>query len=176
MGTMGTMRTLRNPTARGGGLRDDQTPAFGRSVADGSHADTHRHPPTPTDTHRHPPTPTDTHQHAARVSSTTTAGHECKSADSRFGQATPSTEAAGSGCCGRIGSCVESRQLKSSRPPSIKYTFKEVVCNPLQVRYHGLKCRSLGVKVSIIGSLAAGFCLVVGGQFGGASAFARSYT
>ena len=49
-----------------------------------------QHPPTATDTHRHPPKPTDTHQHAARVSTTTTAGHECESADSRFGQATPS--------------------------------------------------------------------------------------
>jgi len=49
-----------------------------------------RHPPTPTDTHRHPPTPTDTHQHAAIVSTATSAVHECKSADSRFGQATPS--------------------------------------------------------------------------------------
>ena len=69
---MGTMRTLRHPRVRGGRLGNDQTPAFGRSVAARPNADTHRHPPTPTDTH----------QHEVRVSTTTTAGHECESADS----------------------------------------------------------------------------------------------
>jgi len=158
MGTMGTMKTLKNPTAWGGPLRDDKTPAFGRSVADGSHADTHRHPPTPTDTHRHPPTPTDTHRHPPTPTNTRRVsppppppGTSARASTRALARRHRRRKRPAFGCCGRICSCVESRQLKSSRPPSIKYTFK-VVCDPLRVWYPpcvkvsitGLKCRSLG--------------------------------
>jgi len=131
------MRTLKHPRVRGGRLWDDQTPAFGRSVADGPHADIHRHPPTPTDTHRHPPTPTNTRRASPPPPPPGTSTRAPTRALARRHRR---------GCCRRIGSCVESRQLKSSRLRSLKYNFK-VVYNPPQVRYHRSKCRSLGLSV-----------------------------
>jgi len=151
---MRTMRTLRHPRVRGSRLWDDQTPAFGRSVADGPHADTNRHPPTPTDTHRHPLTPTNTRHASPPPPPPGMSARAPTRASARRHRR---------GCCRRIASCVESCQLKSSRPRSLKYTFK-VVYTPLQVRYHRLKCRSLGssvdhwVKVLVTGLKCRSLC------------------
>jgi len=96
-----------------------------------------RHPPTPTDTHRHPPnppTPTNTRRASPPLSPPGTSARAPTHALARRHRR---------GRCRRIGSCFQSRQLTSSRPRSLKYTFK-VVYTPLQVRYHRLKCRSLG--------------------------------